>query len=251
MRKCFRWLGIAMQLGAVLGVCAAPAKEPQMLLEENFDRYAEGTGVPEGWWVEGGEKVWIEKGHLRVQANPKDGKISADKHETVCTVWCPKEIKGDACIEFDACVLASETDVRNINFFFYYRDPAGKPLAETKAQRQDGAYDRYHGLDGYILTFLADVPKSRQYHPDGTAKARLRLRRCPGFQLADETYDYHCEIGRVYHVKLVREGGQVTCAIDGKVYLRWQDPKPLEAGLVGFRTFRTDLWFDNLKVTER
>lgn len=249
---CLAVAGLALWLVGCAGVTEGrPMGQvaSDALIAEDFDRLPDGSGVPEGWWVEGGERVWIEQGRLRVRANPKDDAIAADRHNLVCTVWCPQPVQGDVRIAFDACVLASETDVRNINVFFLYSDPSGRPLHGTRHERQDAAYESYHGLNGYILTFLADVPKSRQYHADGTPKARLRLRRCPGFQLVDETHDYHCQIGRVYHVELVRVGGRVTGAVDGTVYLRWEDPTPPAGGLVGFRTFRTDLWFDNLRVS--
>lgn len=255
-RPCQGCAAAVVCLAALLAGCTTVTENAQMvapppaaLIAEDFDRLPDGPALPDGWWVEGGEKVCIEQGRLRVQANPAEGAIAADRHNLVCTVWCPQTVAGDVRIAFDACVLASETEVRNINLFFLYSDPSGKLLQETPGERRTAAYDAYHGLNGYILTFLADVPKARQYHADGTAKARLRLRRCPGFALVDETYDHHCETGRVYRVEIVRVGGRITGAVDGTVYLRWEDPQPHAAGLIGFRTFRTDLWFDNLQVT--
>lgn len=53
----------------------------------------------------------------------------------------------------------------------------------------------------------------------------------------------------MYHVEIVKNHGRLTCAVDNSLYLDVTDPTPHTEGLVGFRTFRTDLWFDNLTVT--
>ena len=236
--------------GCVLLTASAPLASPvPPLIAEPFDQAPCGKGVPEGWWSEGGAQAEIEQGRLRVRANPADNTYAADPSAGVCTVWCPQPVAGDLRIAFDACVIASVPEVRNINLFFLYSDPSGRPLNDTRRSRQDGAYAHYHALNGYILTFLADYPAEREYHPDGTAKARLRLRHCPGFRLMQETHDHHCATGIVYHVEVVRKQGRITCAVDGKVYLDAADTTPHAAGLIGLRTFRTDLWFDNLKVT--
>ena len=237
--------------GCVLLTTSAPLPAPAApLIAESFDQPPNGKSIPDGWWVEGGEQVGIEQGRLRVRANPADDTYATNRSAGVCTVWCHQPVAGDLRIAFDACVIASAPEVRNINLFFLYSDPSGRPLSDTRHSRQDGAYAHYHALNGYILTFLADYPADREHHPDGTAKARLRLRRCPGFHLLQETRAHHCATGSVYHVEVVRKQGRITCAIDGTVYLDAADTAQHADGLIGLRTFRTDLWFDNLKVTQ-
>ncbi len=41
-----------------------------LLYSEHFGKYKDGSGVSGDWWVEGGERVWIDGGRLRVKANP-------------------------------------------------------------------------------------------------------------------------------------------------------------------------------------
>jgi len=48
----------------------------QVLLTESFD--GDGDQLPEGWWAEGGEKVWVQDGKLYVRANAP-GKIARDR----------------------------------------------------------------------------------------------------------------------------------------------------------------------------
>jgi hypothetical protein len=77
----------------------------------------------------------------------------------------------------------------------------------------------------------------------------MRMRRCPGFQLMTETYDNHCRRGVTYHVTVTKVDGDLSFAVDGVVYLKAHDDTPWTEGLIGLRTFRTQLWWDNIVVT--
>lgn len=225
----------------ILGICLfAPLKgEADMSDDVIFSADFEEDGLSDDWWVEGGEKVWVEDGHLRIQADPPQKNGAG----YVCTVWNKMPISGDVQVDFDAHVLSSTLEANNINFFLFYTHPEGKTLHETRAERADGGYKHYHNLNGYIFTFLN---AGRQI--EGDERARIRMRRCPGFELLTETYDYHCREGVTYHVTIVRKGGKLTFAVDGKVYLEKDDPEPWREGLFGLRTFHTDLWWDNVTI---
>jgi hypothetical protein len=197
------------------------------------------------WWAEGAEKVWVQDGRLHVKADPPKGQPG-----NVCTVWCRKEFGGNLRVEFDCQVIESLGDANNVNFFLCYSDPSGKPLYETRETRADAAYKKYHDLNGYIFTFLNDAKGEGGRYPDGSAKARFRMRRCPGFKLIAETFDYHCRRGVTYHVVITKKAGDLTFAVDGKVYMKARDENPLAKGLIGLRTYQTYLWWDNIKVVE-
>lgn len=223
----------------------------RVLFSESFDHCPDGEVLPAGWWVEGGERVWIQDGRLHMRANA-DGSIASDRSNVrnyVCTVWNTTEFSGDIRVEFDAHVVASVPGVNNVNFFCLYSDPTGQPLYETRGARSGADYDLYHGLNGYIVTFLQDPSEQAEAWPDGTPKARFRMRRCPGFHLIDEAHDHHCRQGTTYHVAMTRQGAQLTYAVDGKVYASAEDPEPLASGIIGLRTYRTELWWDNIAVT--
>jgi len=208
-----------------------------LLLAEDFDGLPDGSPPPSDWWVEGGESVRVESGRLRVKANPSDAKAPG----CVCTVWNRTVLSGSLRVDFDACVVESTIDANNINLFLYYADPSGKPLHDTRASRASGEYGLYHRLNGYIFTFLNDTER-----PD---RARFRIRRCPGFRLLAETFGYHCRRGVVYHVAVAAREGIITYAVDGEVRLAARDPSPWSSGLLGLRTYQTDLWWDNIRVT--
>jgi hypothetical protein len=195
------------------------------------------------WWVEGRDQVWIQDGHLYVNA------VRSKKRElNVCTVWCKFEFKGDVRIEFDAHVISSPENVNNINFFLFYSDPNGASMYETRRRRSSGKYKLYHQLNGYIFTFLNDVIGKGGKYSDGSSKARFRVRRCPGFRLIKENFGYHCRKGDTYRITIIRKGNKLTYAVDGKVYLSVADNEPLKGGLIGLRTFSTFLWWDNITV---
>ena len=218
--------------------------DEHVLFFEDFEGYEDGSSLPADWWVEGGEKTWIEAGRLRVKANPD--------HQPghVCTVWHRKPFFGNVRVEFDACVVHSTINANNINFFLLYSDPSGESLYESRASRADGGYQLYHNLNGYIFTFLNDRDGGGGRYEDGATKARFRIRRCPGFRIMTETYGYHCRKGITYHMTIARRGSCLTFAVDGTVYLEGRDDSPWTEGLIGLRTFQTDLWWDNIKVTE-
>lgn len=203
----------------------------EVLFSEDFSR-----GMDD-WWVEGGQKVWIEDGRLHVMADPDMKK--GEQGFGVATVWCKKEFPADIQVEFDAHVVASTIDVNNINFFISYSDPSGKPLFDSREDRADSKYSRYHRLSGYIVTYLNS----------GTGKARFRIRHNPGFKLLGEAFGYECERGKTYHVVIRKKDNEISVAVDGKVWCKVINPNPEGAGLIGCRTYQTYLWWDNIKVT--
>ena len=50
--------------------CSSLLPREEILFEEDFDEYADGSRLPSGWWCEGSKAVRIEKGHLQADANP-------------------------------------------------------------------------------------------------------------------------------------------------------------------------------------
>jgi len=217
------------------------AEENQVLLVEDF---SEGM---DNWWVEGGVNTWVEDERLHLNADPE----TEGRQPGYCaTVWCKQEFSGDVKVEFDAHVVSSSLDVNNINFFLLYSDPEGTPLYDTRESRADAGYKLYHVMNGYIFTFLNDTREESKQLPADERMARVRMRRCPGFNLLTETYDYHCRQGVTYHVEIVKQGTRLSISVDGNELLAHEDPEPHASGLIGLRTYRTYLWWDNIKVTQ-
>ncbi|UCE49904.1 MAG: DUF1961 family protein [Phycisphaerales bacterium] len=211
----------------------------KVLFKEDFNSYADSSDLPTGWWSEGSKAVRIEKGRLRADANLDN---NGEDYGT-STIWLDKTFSRDLRVEFDAHVLASDGDKNNINFFLLFSDPSGAPLRQTKDDRADGQYGKYHKLNGYVITFLANG------NPD---RARFRFRDDPGFNLLQEEFTYECRQNKTYHIAITKRGNRITYAVDGTVCLDKVDDTANpehESGIIGFRTWHTDLWWDNLKVT--
>ena len=211
----------------------------KVLFHEDFDSYADGLPLPAGFWSEGSKAVWIEKSRLRADANLDN---NGEDYGT-STIWLDKTFSGDIRVEFEAHVIASEGDKNNINFFLLFSDPSGKPLRQTKADRADGQYGKYHKLNGYVITFLANG------NPE---KARFRFRDDPGFKLLQEEFTYECRQNKTYHITVTKKGNRIMYAVDGTVCLDKIDDTANpehKSGIIGFRTWHTDLWWDNVKVT--
>ncbi|MFI4911644.1 MAG: DUF1961 family protein [Sedimentisphaeraceae bacterium JB056] len=198
------------------------------------------------WWLEGSDKVSIKNGRMYIDANDPDGSGS----DIYCTIWCKNKIEGkNVNIKFDACVLDSKTGVNNINFFLNYSDPEDKDIYETRSARESGAYTLYHDLNGYIFTYLRDIAGEREF-VNGVPQGRVRIRRCPGFNMIAESYTYNAEAGKVREIEIIKRGGDISYKVDGMILCQVEDEDSWNSGYFGLRTYMTSLWVDNFVVTE-
>jgi hypothetical protein len=218
-------------LSAILSL-VSPGYET-IVVHESFE-YPDGE-LPLSWWSEG-NPAKIKDGRLFVDADTADFRTS--------TVWLDRNLSGNIKLTFDVHVVSSSDTANNINCFFLYSDKDGKPLRETSGQREDGSYNRYHMLNGYIFTYLANG----QPH-----NGRLRFRDNPGFRLLAEKFGFECESGKTYQVTIMKQGTRLQYWVDGKKLMDKTDDEgnpPHEKGLFGFRTWHTSLWWDNLVITQ-
>ncbi len=234
--------------GMLLLAGASSFAESTILFHEPFD-YDNGD-IPSSYWYEGNGKAAIQNGRLVIDAyNEGRGGVG--------TVWLDMELKGNLRLEFDAHVVSSVREANNINFFLLFSDPSGESMRNSRAERSDGAYQRYgcaenraadlcaaRKLNGYIITYLANGNED---------VARFRLRDAPGFHLLAESFAYHNRQGRAYRIGILKEGNKIQYMVDGTVRLSHVDNafNPVhDAGIMGFRTWNTKVWFDNFRVVE-
>lgn len=213
--------------------------------EKNKVFFEDNFGSFDNYWAESGEGAWVEDNFLYQRADPKD--LETRRHSTI---WCETKLPADVEISVTAEVIESQLGANNINFFLSYSDPPGGTMYETRAGRDDGAYSHYHELDGYIFTFLRDFRNLAPVNEDGSAKARYRMRRCPGFALVDERFGEQCEAGVPYRLSFFKKGGSLRFAVDGETRLEYEDASPHGGGYFGFRTFQTYLRWSDLRVVE-
>jgi len=189
--------------------------------------------LPSRYWSEGCIPV-IKDGHLFVEADTTGYRQS--------TIWLDQELSGDLIIECDVHVVSSDNKANNINFMVFYSDPKSNKLSDSRDERSDGAYNRYHKLSGYIFTYLADGIENN---------ARFRFRDNPGFNLISESKGFECKIGETYHIKIIRKGNRFQFWSNGYKAIDAVDDlfNPLyNKGYFGFRTWHTTLWWDNLTI---
>lgn len=231
---------IALAASALCAIAVAPswAESENLLVHEDFS-----DGMAR-WWVEGGERTWVQDNLLHMRADP-----TARGDGQVATAWLRQDLPADVRVSFDAHVISSSREVNNINVFLHFSDPDDTPLYDSRRNRESGAYELYHELNGYIITFLADKREESLALPEGERPARIRIRRCPGFELLAETYAYNNVAGRTYHVEIEIQGGEIVFSVDGNELLRAQDSNPHQGGLLGLRTYRTHLTWSDIKAT--
>ncbi len=185
------------------------------------------------------DKVYCSKAVI------KGGKLYVDANSTASTIWLDKELTGNFRIEYDAHIESSNNNSNNLNCFFLYADTTGTPLRETRALRKSGNYKLYHGYNGYIFTY---VPNPKE--PSG---GRFRLRDCPGFHLIQENNTFESKIGKTYRITIEKLNDRILIYVDGNLMLDKHDDEQNsihERGLFGFRTWNTELWWDNLRITQ-
>ncbi|MBN2814153.1 MAG: hypothetical protein JXQ80_08755 [Bacteroidales bacterium] len=210
-----------------------PAFQNRIMVQGSFS-YPDGP-LPAAWWNEGAP-ARIENGRLFVDAD--------NSTERASTVWLDNKLSGNLLVEFDAKIVSSADLANNINCFFLYSDPCGRPLRNSQNERKSGSYKLYHKLNGYIFTTVAN---------GDTANVRFRLRDNPGFELLGENFTNEMIANQVHHFKIVKIGARLQYWVDGKKVIDAIDDRfnPLHTeGIFGFRTWHTTLWFDNLVITQ-
>ncbi len=220
----------------------AVAEDARVLFLDDFS-----AGM-DNWWAEGGLNAWVEDGKLYQDAEP-GGERGESRTGLCSTIWCKQEFEGDIRIELDTHVVRSDIDANNINFFIHFSDPGGKPLYETRDERADGAYQKYHVLSGNIITFLSDVEKESLALPPDQRPARIRIRHCPGLELLREEFTYECHQRKTYRIEIIKQGPDISFSVDGRLLAQAHDPQAPSGGLFGLRTFRTVLWWDNVRIS--
>lgn len=220
-----------MYQSLIIGICCLllSFSNDEVLLNETFS-YPDGP-VPGYFWSEGCPAV-IKHGRLFIDADTAGRRAAS--------VWLDKELKGDLSIEFDVYLVSSSDDANNINLFFMYGDPSGKPLRQSAQQREDGLYKRYHSLKGYIITNVTN---------GDTSEIRYRFRKNPGFKLVTETHGSRKNRKQPIHIKLIKKGNHIEYWEDqNKVFDVMNSDTLYVEGLFGFRTWHTSMEIDNLLI---
>jgi hypothetical protein len=182
------------------------------LFKEDFE------GVVNRWRFDGRGRVWVENGRLQMDATGVES-----------TAWFTEEMEGDVLITYQAHIL-DPVEAKNINLFLMATAPDGSDILKLYFT---GSYPEYHKVPNYIWTFTG---------------SHTRFRRDPGFVLLSEDKKTLPEPYKTYQLAVLIQDGLIRCFIDDRLVHSYRDPNPYRKGKLGFRTFHTRLWWDNLRV---
>jgi hypothetical protein len=141
-------------------------------------------------------------------------------------LWLRKPLPRDVVIELDVKSSSAAGDIKVEAF------GDGRSHATTK-----GAYT----ATGYVFVFGGW----------SNSKSILARRNEHGKELAVDKTRRKVVKGQKYHWKITRKGSRVEWQIDGAPFLVYDDPRPLAGEghqYFGFNNWKSDLWFDNLKI---
>jgi hypothetical protein len=164
----------------------------------------------------------------------EDGKLVFD-HAHNHPLWLARRLPRDVRIELDAMARTPDGDLKVEVFGDGHRHES------EEAVRKDLIYE----ASGYVFIFggwhNARSVLVRKNEHTWQHDRSVPLRTTP-----------RVEPGRTYHWVITRRGGHIDWQIDGKPFLAWDDPHPLEGE--GQDHFAFDGWestcvFDNLVIT--
>jgi hypothetical protein len=212
------WLGVRD-----LGPLTADGLRGRVIYARNL----ESADDTRDWVLEGpGETTFAANG-MTMRSKRPDG---PNGH---VVYWAPDEFPADFMAEFDFEVLTEH----GLNIlFFAARGVDGEDALATTLTRRDGTFIQYtHGdLNSYHISYFANSPND--------ARSVANLRKNSGFFLLANGPVGVAAGGRgeVHHALLVKSGGHIRMAVDGRVIIAFKDDGiragPVwQGGKIGFR----------------
>jgi hypothetical protein len=140
-------------------------------------------------------------------------------------LWLAKAIPRDAVIELDCW---SNSDVGDIKLEVW---GDGKSFAQTLSYTATS----YVFIFGGWYNQLSAIARMNEHGADRHVRPDVRVVK-----------------GQRYHFRIERRGGHIDWQIDGRPFLSFDDPSPLDGpdhAYLGFNDWEAELHFDNLKIT--
>jgi hypothetical protein len=230
-----RYLFLSVVLGCAAMVQAQVSPQRHYVIGDPFNYYAQLSD----WWAEGGKKVDQHRWGMQIDCDaptPAEG--------SSVSVFNRRPLPaGDLVVDYTIQAM-DDTGVpaRNFNLLLNTDMPDGASLYQTRELRTDGDYKKYHQLNGYIFTFVND-------NTNDYKTGRIRIRRCPGFELLAERQTDVIEAKKRYHIIIRKIGNTLSMEVNGKLMLKTVDEKGVwQGGYVGLRSWRSNLICMNFSV---
>lgn len=172
---------------------------------------------------------WVLEGNADLSV--RDGRLHVDSDEA--TLWWREPLPADSAIELTAGVDDPARDnAANLNLIFHARELDGAPYRFGRSAKYEG----YHSIPNYIATLTG-----------GFQPGWARLRRNPGFTILSENTSIRSEAGKTYRIKLLVAGGRLRYWLDGRLVHDVVDPQPLKGGHFALRTWRSRVWWSDIR----
>ena len=196
---------------------------PRLLIVEDFTD-------PEWrnrWAIEGRGTAEIEGGRLQILAPGGSGGV---------TVWLRKQLPPNVLVECRAgSNQTSQSNATNLNLVLHAREPDGAPYQFGRS----GKYSEYKRFPNYIFTLTGDFEGQ---------PGHARLRRNPGFALMNGDPTLGALVGHSYHLRVLILDGRLRYWVDGRLIHNARDEHPLLGGHFGLRTWKSEVWWSDLKI---
>ncbi len=196
-----------------------------------------------GWRVEGPGEISFSDGCMRMWSREaeREGK------EGHVVFWCDREFPADVLLEFEVRIRSP----RGLNIlFFCAKGCRGEDVFDPTLKPRTGIFGHYTNgdINCYHVSYYAHTPNAG-------GRPTSNLRKNKGFFLVDNG-----PVGippgntAVHHAALLKRGGAIQFAIDGRRVIHWHDDgvhygPVLGEGKVAFRQMKwTVAEYRNLRV---
>lgn len=208
----------------------------KVLYEDNFANL-------KNWHHEGGGKLTQPEKDL-MQLNC----IGSKQGKAGCMAFCRKDFPDNICIEYDLRVVTSKGLVIT---FIASKGRNGEDMI-TELPAREGIFADYIFNPG-MRSYHVSVSR---YNDKGEHTGVSNWRRNPGIFMMGQQEDLCKKINTWYHIEIIKKGGLLQLAVDGKLAGGFIDPdeipEPIPSdGKVGFRAIGSEViaQVKNFKIT--
>lgn len=194
-------------------------------------------------------KDWLTEGPAQLEFKNNWMHMFSPEEEGHHVLWCPKDFPSSFIAEWE--LQNQETDAGLCIVFFSAKGNKGESIFDTNFPERDGVFKQYTKskyFNNYHISYYAN---GKDFRAKGTA----HLRKNSGFhkvQIGELGISEYSD--KVHKLRLVKDGGHITCFIDQRKIIDWFDDgqgygKVLNEGKIGFRQMKwTHFKYRNFKV---
>lgn len=160
-------------------------------------------------------------------------------------LWLGAKLPNDVAVEFDVRSMSPEGDIKVEIFGDGSDHGSGYVLIHGGWNNSLSIIARLDEHGAPLSALQAEAQRrGKGLVESGVFKMNTRMRV--------EANPYPVQPGKQYHWRIERRGGLITWFIDGREFMRFDDPLPLTGekhNRLGFSSWEAQLFFDNLTVT--